>query len=104
MGLFDWFKKDPKPIRRIPSHSPLPQGDFDAGSSAIQIHYTNFEGQNRIIVGDAHTAYKKGRHIVLRVVPTGKYISLNLASIQNRAEIDSHLENDPHPMQRSAAF
>jgi hypothetical protein len=100
MGIFDWFTKKKRksssrtPVRR--AAAPL-EGNFDPGSSAIQIAYKNFAGEMKSFTGDVRTLYSVGRHVVFRAVPTGRYISLKLASIQNRSEVESQLDKYPLP-------
>ena len=84
MGIFNWGKKKQPAYK--PPKVPL-SGNFTVGLGAIEIRYTNFVGEHRTFTGDYRSAYIRGRHVVIRVIPTGKRISLNLEKIENRAEV-----------------
>ena len=94
MGIFDWGKKrEPK---YIPPKKPL-SGDYTVGLGAIEIRYKNFMGQDKTFTGDYRSAYIRGGHVVIRVVPTGKRISLNLERIENRSEVEPLVAANPRP-------
>lgn len=94
MGIFDWGKK--KKPKYKPPKAAL-SGDFSPGLGAIEIRYRNFIGEDKTFTGDYRSAYIRGRHVVIRVVPTGKRIALNLESIQNRQEVESRIASNPRP-------
>ncbi len=85
MGIFDWGKK--KQPKYKPPKAPL-SGNYSPGPGSLEIRYKNFVGESKTFTGDYRTAYVRGHHVVIRVVPTGKRISLNLENIQNRDEVE----------------
>jgi len=98
MGLFDWLKKS-----AADSSGPRPvQGSFDPGEAGIQIQYKNFRGQAVTFTGDRRAAYTRKEHLVIRVVPTGRRISLKRSSIQNLGEVESQItpSSQPSPDER----
>jgi hypothetical protein len=94
MGIFDWGKKNQPKYK--PPKAPL-SGNFTVGLSALEIRYKNFRGENKTFTGDHRSAYIRGRHVVIRVVPTGKRISLNLENIENRDEVEPIVAATPRP-------
>jgi hypothetical protein len=94
MGIFDWGKKK-QPAYKPPKASL--SGNFTVGLGAIEIRYTNFVGEQKTFTGDYRSAYIRGRHIVIRLVPTGKRISLNLEKIENRSEVEPLVAANPRP-------
>jgi hypothetical protein len=94
MGIFDWGKKK-TPKYRQPKKAQ--SGNYSPGSGSLEIRYKNFVGEDKTFVGDYRSAYIRGRHVVIRVVPTGKRISLNLEAIQNRDEVESRVAGNPRP-------
>jgi hypothetical protein len=97
MGLFDWTKKN-EPVRPAqPTPSRPLEGNFDPGAGAIQIQYVNARGETPTFTCDANSAQVKGRFLIVRAAPTGKRITLKLASIQNRSEVEARLARSPRP-------
>ncbi len=94
MGIFDWGKKKPK--KYVRPKNPL-SGNYSPGAGSIEIRYKNFVGEDKTFTGDYRSAYIRGRHVVIRVAPTGKRISLNLNNIQNRDEVESRVAANPRP-------
>ncbi len=94
MGIFDWGKK--KEPKYVPPKAPL-SGNYRVGDGAIEIRYRNFRGENKTFTGDYRTAYIRGRHVVIRVEPSGKRISLKLSAIENRDEIEQRAGENPRP-------
>ena len=94
MGIFDWGKKKQPAYK--PPKAPL-SGNFTVGLGAIEIRYTNFVGEQKTFTGDYRSAYIRGRHIVIRLIPTGKRISLNLEKIENRSEVEPLVAANPRP-------
>jgi hypothetical protein len=94
MGIFDWGKKK-TPKYKQPKRPLL--GNYSPGAGSIELRYKNFMGQDKTFVGDYRSAYIRGRHVVIRVAPTGKRISLNLEAIQNRDEVESRVAGNPRP-------
>lgn len=94
MGIFDWGKKK-QPKYKQPK-APL-SGNYSPGAGSLEIRYKNFVGEQKTLVGDYRSAYVRGRHVVIRVVPTGKRISLNLENIENRDEVESLVASNPRP-------
>jgi hypothetical protein len=94
MGIFDWGKKKTPKYR--PPKKPL-SGNYSPGLGSLEIRYKNFVGEDKTFIGDYRSAYIRGRHVVIRVAPTGKRISLNLEAIQNREEVESRVAGNPRP-------
>jgi hypothetical protein len=83
-------KRTLKPVRR----------DFDPGTARIELHYCNFQGEEKTFVGDRRTLRVRGRCISLRVMPTGEYIALRRDRIHNLDEIEAALEALPTKVER----
>jgi hypothetical protein len=64
------------------------KGNF-APQKALNIRYRNFQGQEKTFTADAGSAVRKKNHIVVRVAPTGRHISLARDRIQNLAEVEA---------------
>lgn len=74
---------------------PVLKGDFDPGSSAVQIRYRNFQGEEKSFTGDRRTVRRRGNHISLCLAPTGRRVSLARDRIQNLSELDSLARQEP---------
>jgi hypothetical protein len=94
MGIFDWGKK--KQPKYKPPKAPL-SGNYSPGAGSLEIRYKNFLGERKTFVGNYRSAYISGNHVVIRVVPTGKRISLNLDNIENRDEVQPQVASNPWP-------
>ena len=68
--------------------APAIQGDF-VGS--FQVHYRNFEGEEKAFDVDPDTFRVKHAHVSVQVAPTGWRISLKRDQILNRAEVEQEL-------------
>jgi hypothetical protein len=75
-------------------------GDFVASPYAIEVHYRNFRGEEKTFVGDRRTLRRRGRHVTLRVEPTGSRIALATARIHNIAAVEGLLQRCPTPAER----
>jgi hypothetical protein len=69
--------------------------EFRPGENAIEIAYQNYQGEDKVFVGDRRTIRRRGKHISLCVAPTGTRIALSLDRIENRAEIEALLGRCP---------
>jgi len=67
------------------------KGKADPSDYPLRIRYKNFRGDELIYAADPASGYIKRAHLVIRVTPTGRRISLRLSSIQNRSEVESQL-------------
>jgi len=94
MGIFDWGKK--KQPKYKPPKAPL-SGNYTVGTGGVEIRYQNFAGEHKTFTGDYSSAYISGHHVVIRVIPTGKRISLNLERIENRDEVEPLVAANPRP-------
>ena len=72
-------------------------GDFEPDRHRLEIDYTNHAGERKSFVGDARTLRCRGRHVSLRVSPTGRRIALDPERIDNRDEIERALRDYPEP-------
>ena len=61
---------------------------FDPGGEyGVEIRYKNWKGEEKAFVADRRTIRRKGRHLSMRVAPTGVRIALAIDRIQNMPEI-----------------
>jgi hypothetical protein len=65
----------------------------------IEIRYRNFQGQEKTFKADRNSIKRRKNHILARVAPTGKYITLSRDRIQNLSDVDTALP----PAMRSGA-
>jgi hypothetical protein len=68
---------------------------FDPGPAAIRIQYLNFRGQQKTFTGDRTTLRAKGKHVSLRLAPTGRRVTFSKECIQNFAEVEAALGQVP---------
>jgi len=94
----------PAPQASQPQASqPAPASGPGLGSArTIAIQYKNFQNQLKTFTADAGSLRRRKNHIVVRVAPSGKLITLSRDRIQNMAEVDqclpAHLRSDaPYP-------
>jgi hypothetical protein len=90
----------PAAMSSAPSQPSAP-----AGSVAIQ--YKNFQGQNKTFHADAQSLHREKNHIVAKVAPKGKQITLSRDRIQNLNEVERRIpervaigQNWPSPRER----
>jgi hypothetical protein len=76
---------------------PHLKGSFDPGWDSINVSYENFRGDQLTYLADRRGIIRKGKHVSLRVAPTGRRIALKLSSIQNRSEVESNLSDVSRP-------
>jgi len=76
----------------------LTKGSFKTVQPII-IRYRNFAGQDRTFVAEMDSLVRKGNHLVGRVEPTGKKISLARDRIQNLEEVESRAKQRAAPGQ-----
>jgi hypothetical protein len=69
------------------AHPHWKQFDYSP-ARPLTIHYRNFQGLDRTFTVDADSLQRKHNHIVARVAPTGRHISLSRDRIQNLSEVD----------------
>jgi hypothetical protein len=74
-----------------------PSGAAPAGSVAIQ--YKNFQGQFKTFSADAASLHREKNHIIARVAPKGKQISLSRDRIQNLEEVERQMPKRVAPGQ-----
>ena len=87
-------RRDRGPREKLVARAPL-TGDYDPGTHAIDVRYTNFLGEEKTFVGDRRTLRRVGRHFSVRVKPTGKRIALALNRIHNVDEVKEATERCP---------
>ena len=68
---------------------------FDPGPAAIQIRYLNFRGEVKTFTGDRTTLRAKGKHVSIRLAPSGRRVAFNKECIQNPAEVEAALRLVP---------
>jgi len=82
------------------SAPPAPISGPGLGSArAIVIQYKNFQNQNKTFTADAASLRRRKNHIVAKVAPSGKLITLSRDRIQNMQDVDQALP----PAMRSGA-
>jgi hypothetical protein len=57
----------------------------------ITVHYLNFAGQERAFVAELDSLVRKGNHLVGRVAPTGRKITLARERIKNLSDVEARL-------------
>lgn len=57
----------------------------------IEIRYRNFQGQEKTFKAERNSLKRRKNHILARVAPTGKYITLSRDRIQNLGDVDTAL-------------
>jgi hypothetical protein len=73
-------------------------GDFRPGNP-IAIRYRNFAEQDRTFTTELSSVVRKKNHLVARVAPTGRKITLNRDRIQNLAEVEAAMPPSVAPGQ-----
>ncbi|MBZ5524903.1 MAG: hypothetical protein LAP21_21945 [Acidobacteriia bacterium] len=83
----------PKPASQSPQSAPqAPASGPGLGSArTITIQYKNFQDQHKTFTADVGSLRRKKNHIVARVAPSGKILSLSRDRIQNMTEVDQCL-------------
>jgi hypoxanthine phosphoribosyltransferase len=56
--------------------------------SPLAIQYRNFQGEEKTFTADSETLRRKRNHVIARVAPTGRSISLSRDRIQNLEEVE----------------
>lgn len=79
------------PAPKTPRKQPPLKGNFNPGENAILIDYQNFRGEQGTFTGDSSTLRRKGEHLSLRIVPTGKRCTFSRSRIRNLAEVEAKL-------------
>jgi hypothetical protein len=75
------------------------RGDFHA-EHPVSIRYINFVGQNRDFSAERESLVRKRNHIVARVAPTGRTVTLSRDRIQNLSELEAYLPHKLEPGQQ----
>ena len=65
----------------------------------VSIRYVNYVGQNRDFSAEQDSLIRRHNHIVARVAPTGKKITLSRDRIQNLSEVEAQLPSKVEPGQ-----
>jgi len=65
------------------------QGSFDPGPNTVTVRYRNFRGEDVDLRGDGTTTRFRKGHLSLRVLPTGKRITLAKKFVRNLNELES---------------
>jgi len=82
--------------RRI---APVPtRGNFRP-ENPVSIRYVNFVGQNRDFSAERDSLVRKKNHIVARVAPKGRKITLSRDRIQNPSEVEGQMPKRVEPGQ-----
>lgn len=82
--------------RRI---APVPtRGNFRPEHS-VSIRYVNFVGQSRDFSAERDSLVRKKNHIIARVAPTGRKITLSRDRIQNLSEVEGYIPKRVEPGQ-----
>jgi hypothetical protein len=73
---------------------------FDPGQAGIDVHYTNFRGEEKSFRGDRRTLRRRGNHLSLRLAPTGQRAAFARDRIHNLAELEEALRQVPTPREQ----
>lgn len=68
-----------------PRSSYVPSGD------TVSIRYRNFRNESKAFTADRSSLKRRHNHIIARVSPSWRQVSLSRERIENLSEIDSHL-------------
>jgi hypothetical protein len=79
------FPRSSVPVSSGQSLSTRPSG------GTINIWYHNYKGESKNFVADAGYLRRNHNHIIAKVAPAGKQITLSRDRIQNMHEVDPHL-------------
>lgn len=88
-----WVKAKNKPKAK-PKAKP-PQEPFNPNANRIEIKYRNHKGEEKTFTGDGSTAKASGKHLSLRIAPTGVRASFAKERILNWKDIAAALPNIP---------
>ena len=88
----------PRPEKK-PARVP-PEEKFDPVANRLEIKYRNHKGQEKSFIGDSATIRASGKHISVRVLPSGERIALAKERILNWADMKAAV---PSPMPTSAS-
>ena len=88
---------NPRTGERLPAKQ---QPQFDPGPYAVQVHYTNFRGEQKTFTGDRRTLRRRGDHYSLRCAPSGQRLALARTRIGNLAEIEQLAAKVPSPREQ----
>jgi hypothetical protein len=86
------------PLPRSTPATPVSGPGFGSART-VTIQYKNFQNQNKTFTAETASLRRKKNHIVAKVAPSGKLITLSRDRIQNMSEIDQALP----PAMRSGA-
>jgi len=96
----DFAERNPRLAQREekpPRHPSEITGSYEPGEFAVQIEYTNYRGEHRSLRGDYRTMRRRGRHISIKLAPTGRRIGLAHDGIANLAEVEKYLQPPYRP-------
>lgn len=74
--------------------------NFEPGQYRIEVYYRNFQDEEKTFEGDWRSLRRKGKHVSLRVRPTGTRIALAIERIQNWADVQEALGRCPTAQER----
>lgn len=80
-------------------------GGFDPGPNAVTIRYRNHRHEEKIYTGDRLTLRVRGKHVSLRLTPTGQRVSFLKARLLNLSELEPLIQKasespGPSPVER----
>lgn len=84
-------------IENLVTRSWVGPDGFDPVAHRIEVSYENHLGERKTFTGDWRTLRRRGRHVSLRVLPTGIRIALAIDRIQNLAGVEPALQQSPTP-------
>jgi hypothetical protein len=85
--FFDISLRGAERSSRVGGASPPKRKDFSP-VSPLAIQYRNFQGEEKTFTADSETLRRKRNHVIARVAPTGRSISLSRDRIQNLEEVE----------------
>lgn len=99
----------PPPVQAAPAASTSggPTVGGFAGAGTIEIQYNNFQNQSKRFVVDVASLHREKEHVVARVQPKGRTVTLARKRIQNLADVERVMparvapgQNWPTPRER----
>ena len=75
-----------------------PKGNWSP-TNPIEIRYTNHRGESRTFTGDRSSLVRRKEHIVVKVAPTGRAITLARKRITNLSEVEAAMPQRVEPGQ-----
>ena len=76
---------------RVRAQARQPGGPYVPSGNTVSIRYRNFRDESKTFTADRSSLKRRHNHIVARVAPSWRQLSLSRDRIENLSEIDAHL-------------